>query len=140
MLLVALGPWLKLCICPMSQLSWLDVQIQPTCHGSHPGPRLNNSRWYSTVDEQRAIDAIKACEINDINGGDDVDDGVAIEPQPTRREVLKAVLTISKYIDELDDPLSCKIEGLLQSFNRQLCLNETKNIKDTDLTNFFRLK
>jgi hypothetical protein len=50
------------------------------------------------------MDAIEARENIDTNGGDDVDDGVAIEPQPTRREVLKAVSTISKYIDELDDP------------------------------------
>ena len=72
MLLAALGPWLKLGICPMSQLSWPDVQIQPTCHGSHPW--LNNSRWYSTVDEQRVIDAIKAREIIDMSA--------AITPRP----------------------------------------------------------
>ena len=38
-------PWLKLGICPTSQVSWPDVQIQPTCHGSHP--RLNNLKRYS---------------------------------------------------------------------------------------------
>ena len=62
------------------------------------------------------FDAIKVREIIDINGGDDVDDGVAIEPQPTRHEVPKAVSTISKYIDELDDPLSRKIEGCYDFF------------------------
>ena len=86
---------------------------------------------------QCVMDAIEACENINTNGGDDVDDGVAIEPQPTRREVLKAVLTISKYIDELDDPLSRKIEGLLQSFNRQLRLDKTKSMKDTVLTKYF---
>ena len=42
---------------------------------------------------QSVLDAIEAREKFDINGGDDVDDGldVEIEPQPTRREVLKAV-------------------------------------------------
>ena len=42
---------------------------------------------------QSVLDAIEACEKIDINGSDDVDDGldVEIEPQPTRREVLKAV-------------------------------------------------
>ena len=44
-------------------------------------------------------------------------------PQLTRREV---VSIISKYIDELDDLVLRKIEGLLQSFNRPLCLNEAK--------------
>ena len=50
----------------------------------------------------------------EINGGDDVDDEFEIiEPRPTRRDVLKAVSTINKYIDELDDPVSRKIEELL---------------------------
>ena len=55
-----------------------------------------------------------------------------------RREVLKAVLTINKYIDGLDDPFSRKIEGLLRSFNRQLRLHETKTMKNTVLTNCFQ--
>ena len=37
---------------------------------------------------QCVMDAIKVRENIDTNGGDDVDDGVAIEPQPTRQEVL----------------------------------------------------
>ena len=86
---------------------------------------------------QCVMDAIEARENINTNSGDDVDDGVAIEPQPTRWEVLKAVLTISKYIDELDDPLSHKIEGLLRSFNRQLRLDKTKSMKDTVLTKYF---
>jgi hypothetical protein len=67
-----------------------------------------------------------------INGGDD-------EPQPTWRDVLKAVSTIRKYIDELDDPLavSHKIEELLGPFNWQLRFEETKNTKHTILTNYF---
>ena len=61
------------------------------------------------------IDAIKARENLEINDGDDVDDEFEIiEPRPTRRDVLKALSTINfKYIDELDDPVSRKIEELL---------------------------
>ena len=83
---------------------------------------------------QSVLDAIEACEKIDINGGDDVDDGpdVEIEPQPTRH---KAVSIITKYIDELDDPVSCKLKGLLQSFNRQLRLNA--KYEDTVLTKYF---
>ena len=44
-------------------------------------------------------------------------------------KVLKSVSTINKHIDGLDDPVSRKIEGLLWSFNWQLCLNETKTMK-----------
>jgi hypothetical protein len=72
----------------------------------------------------------------EINGADDIDDEI-IEPRPTRRDVLKAVSTVSKYIDELDDPVSRTIERLLGSFNRQLRLEETKNLKDTVLTDYF---
>ena len=63
------------------------------------------------------MDAVKARENIEINGGDDVDEGVDTELLPTRREVLKAVSTINKYIDGLDDLDSRKIEGLLRSFN-----------------------
>ena len=84
------------------------------------------------------MDAVKARENIEINGGDDVDEGVDTEPLLTRREVLKAVSTINKCIDGLDDPVSHKIEGLLRSFNRQLRLNETKIMKNTILTNYFQ--
>ena len=63
------------------------------------------------------MDAVKARENIEINGGDDVDEGVDTELLPTRCEVLKAVSTINKYIDGLDDLDSRKIEGLLRSFN-----------------------
>jgi hypothetical protein len=65
---------------------------------------------------QSVIDAIKARENLEINGGDDVDDEI-IEPRPMQRDVLKAVSTIRKYIDESDDPVSRKIEELLGPFN-----------------------
>ena len=55
---------------------------------------------------QSVMDAVEARENVGINGGDDVDDGVETEPQPTRHEVLKAVSTINKYIDGLVDGLT----------------------------------
>ena len=74
------------------------------------------------------MDAVEAPENIDINGGGDVDNGpgVAIKPRPTQHKVLKAMSTISDYIDELDDPVSRKIEELLWSFNQQLHLDESK--------------
>jgi len=85
---------------------------------------------------QSVIDAIKALENLEINGGDDVDDEL-IEPRPMWHDVLKAVSTIKKYIDELDDPVSHKMEEILGPFNWQLCFEEIKNMKDTILTNYF---
>ena len=111
---------------------------------------LRNSRFHSKLRKEHleaklsrqesisSLDAVKARENIEINGSDDVDEGVDTEPLLTRREVLKAVSTINKYIDGLDDPVSRKIEGLLQSFNRQLRLNKTKIMKNTVLTNYFQ--
>ena len=65
------------------------------------------------------------------------DDG-PVEPLPTCRDVLKAVSTIEKYTNDLNDPMAWKIEALLGSFNRQLRLEDTRNVKNTVLTKFFK--
>jgi hypothetical protein len=84
------------------------------------------------------IDAVHARENMEINGGDDVDDDIPPEPQPTRREVLKAVSTIGRYICGSNDPTSRRMEALLALFNRQLRLDETNSMKTTRLTDFFK--
>ena len=87
---------------------------------------------------QAVIDSISARENIEINGGDDVDIDGPVEPHPTRREVLKAVSTIGKYTNDLNDPFAQKIEALLGSFTRQLRLEETGHMKNTVLTDFFK--
>ena len=87
---------------------------------------------------QAVIDSISARENIEINGGDDVDVDGPVEPYPTRREVLKAVSTIGKYTNDLNDPFAQKIEALLGSFTKQLHLEETKRMKNTVLTDFFK--
>ena len=86
---------------------------------------------------QAVIDSIHARENIEINGGDDVDDDGPVEPHPTRREVLKAVSTIRKYTNNLNDPFVRNIEALLGSFTRQLRLEETRHMKNAVLTDFF---
>ena len=66
------------------------------------------------------------------------DDDGPVEPHPTRREVLKAVSTIGKYTNDLNDPFAQKIEALLGSFTRQLRLEETRRMKNAFLTDFFK--
>ena len=83
------------------------------------------------------INAITACENIDINGGNDVDEG-PVEPLLMCHDVLKAVSTIEKYTNDLNDPMAQKIEALLGSFNRQLHFEETRNMKNTVLTKFFK--
>ena len=85
---------------------------------------------------QAVIDSISTCENIEINGGDDVDDDGPVEPHPTRHEVLKAVSTIGKYTNNLNDPFSWKIKALLGLFTQQLRLEETRHIKNGVLTDF----
>src|ERR1700723_2194859 len=54
-----------------------------------------------------SIEARENMEI--VNGGDDANEDMPIEPRPTRRDVLlKAVPTIGRYIDDLNDPIARK--------------------------------
>jgi len=69
---------------------------------------------------------IAACENIELNGEDNVNRDIPIEPCPTWHDILKAASTISQYIDNLDSPIACKFEALLSSFSKQLCLEETR--------------
>jgi len=91
---------------------------------------------------QAVINAIAAHDNLDLNGHDDGNDGdsieeASLEPPPSWRDVAKAVATINRYIEELNDPLARKVEALLGTFNRQLHLNEAKSLKDTLMTDYF---
>jgi hypothetical protein len=68
---------------------------------------------------QAVIDAIAARDNLDINGHDNGDgiEEASLEPPPSRRDVAKAVATINRYIEELNDPLARKVEALLGTFN-----------------------
>jgi hypothetical protein len=89
---------------------------------------------------QVIMDAVDAHENIDNNGndGDDVDcnDG-PVEACPTIHKVWQAAVVLSRYIDELDDPIARKPETILGSFNHQLCLDQAKSMQDTVLTDFF---
>ena len=84
------------------------------------------------------MDAIDAREKIDINGDDDIDNNIPIEPRPTRREVLEVISTIGKYANDLNDPIARKMEAILGSFSWQLCLNETKSMQNAVLSYFFQ--
>ena len=93
---------------------------------------------------QAVVGAIHARENMEKNDGDDLDDCDAchtlIEPCPNRREVLKAVSTVGRYIEDMNDPIARKLEALLGSFNMQVRLEETKGLKNTVLTDYFQRK
>ena len=84
------------------------------------------------------MDAIKACENMNINGGDDIEDGILTDPHPTHHNVLKAVSTICWYIKDLNDPITQKMEALLGIFNMNIRLDKSWVLKNTVLTDFFQ--
>ncbi|KAF8218789.1 hypothetical protein L208DRAFT_1419414, partial [Tricholoma matsutake] len=94
-----------------------------------------------TMDEeicQAVLDAQKAQEEGPINGGDnDIDDDAPVEPCPTCRKVLQAASVINKYIDSVDDPVACKLEGILASFKHQMRLEMSFSMNSTQLTDYF---
>ena len=88
---------------------------------------------------QAVVEAIEARENVEINGGDEGDDDdISFEPRPNRRDVLKAVSTIGRFIGDWNDPIARKMEVLLGSFNRQLRYNETQGMRNATLTDFFQ--
>ena len=44
---------------------------------------------------------------------------------------------ISKHTDNMNDPISHKMEIILGTFMRQLCLDELRTMKESVLINFF---
>ncbi|KAF8232920.1 hypothetical protein L208DRAFT_1269463 [Tricholoma matsutake] len=88
---------------------------------------------------QAVMDSIAACENIEINGGDNVNkDDIPIEPCPTQCNILKAALTINRYLNDLNNPIAHKLEVLLGLFNRQLRLEESQSTKETVITDFFQ--
>jgi hypothetical protein len=68
---------------------------------------------------------------------DNVDNDIPLKPCQAQCEVLKAISTIGRYMDDLNELIACKMEVILGSFSRQLRLDETRTMKSSVLTNFF---
>jgi hypothetical protein len=94
-----------------------------------------------TMDEElyeAVMDARKEWENINVNGtGDTESDGPLIEPCPTPQEVLQATLIIERYIEELNDPITCSLELLLAKFHCQVHLNHTRTMKEMTILDYF---
>ncbi|KAH9015420.1 hypothetical protein EDB83DRAFT_2232711 [Lactarius deliciosus] len=78
---------------------------------------------------QAVMDAIEARENMEKNGGDNVDeDGPATSTS-----------TIGNYLTNWNDPLARQLETLLGAVSRQLRIDEAKSMKNTVLTDFYRV-
>ena len=112
----------------------MDIEslLNPT-YESHILMGTSNAEIYQAV-----INVVNAHENMEVNGSDDVDDDTPHEASPNHQDVHKAVSIINRYIDELNDPIVCKLETHLVSFNWQLCLDEAKSLTNSVLTDFFQ--
>ena len=118
----------------LQKSGWMDIESFLNLTGeSHMLLEMSDHEIYQAV-----MDAINAQENIEINGRDDVDDDLPSEPCPTHWDVLKAVSTIGRYIDDLNEPIAHKMEAILGSFNRQLHLDENKTMRTTLLTDLFQ--
>ncbi|KAF8520133.1 hypothetical protein JB92DRAFT_2896315, partial [Gautieria morchelliformis] len=68
------------------------------------------------------------------DNSNDIDGDIPIEPASTRNEALQAVLVLSKYVRDIDDPFSRKLEMMLGSFGQRTQAAGMKNLKDNNLT------
>ena len=93
-----------------------------------------------TSDEEIYQAVIGAKENIEITRGDDINECPLSEPRPTHCDLLKAVSTINKYTEEINDPFARNIEALLGTLKRQVCVDEARNMKETFLTDYFQQK
>ncbi|KAJ6575933.1 hypothetical protein DFH09DRAFT_915053 [Mycena vulgaris] len=90
--------------------------------------------------DQEISDAVKERRAEEqllkIEGGND--HGFANNmPKPSRQEALEAVSTLWGYISDHNDGFARQLEGILASFRRQVCLDDTKAMHDMQMTDYF---
>lgn len=93
---------------------------------------ISDEELFRTVMEAREMQ-----EMSGITGSDDIDDSSPVKPQPTHVEALRAISLITDYIDSVNDPIARKLEAVLGSFSRQICLEQSKAMKETLITDYF---
>ena len=70
---------------------------------------------------------------------DDMDFEVP-EPMPTCEEILDAVSIIKRYIHDINNTIARKLDSVLVSFCREPCINVSKTLVPTKMTDYFRHK
>ncbi|KAI0280573.1 hypothetical protein BC826DRAFT_924275 [Russula brevipes] len=73
----------------------------------------------------------------EITSGDDDSDPDPIKHHPTPSEALRAISLLTDYTDTVNDPIAHKLEGLLNTFSHQICLEQFRGMKETVITDYF---
>ena|ERR1700730_7752156 len=117
----------------LQSCNWMDIKSL-----------LNPAEEMELIDESTdneiftaVMDAFKNRENSEATGGDDDDDSGPVKPCPTTAEALQAISLLNNYMDTLNNPISRKLEGILASFSRQISMEQSREMKDTVITNYF---
>lgn len=72
----------------------------------------------------------------EFNGGNDVDEDT-IKAKLTWKEALTAAFTLQKYIADINEPFSHKLEGILSNFRCQTQPEEIYTMETSYITDYF---
>ena len=89
---------------------------------------------------EAVMDVRKEDDSDEAGDKDIKDANNAVDIQSMQKEALSTVLTIQKYIQDINDPFACQLKGILGSFSCQTCLLKTQLMVPTLLTDFFSHK
>jgi len=102
-------------------------------------PVAESSMMDETSDKEIYCVVMEAQHGNSMTNDDSIEDG-PVNPPPTCHEALEATLVITKYVEDMDDPLARTLEKNLGSFRRLLHTAEFKSMVPSRLTDYFTSK
>ena len=89
---------------------------------------------------EAVMDVRKEDDSDEASDKDNKDANNPVDIQPMQKEALSAVLTIQKYIKDINDLFAHQLKGILGSFGHQTCLLKTQSMAPTLLADFFSRK
>lgn len=94
----------------------------------------------ATSDEDifNAVMEARQVREGDEGGQDNIDEDLPVDPIPTRAEAIRAALTISRYTMDKGDTILQEVEPALASFRRRARILETKDMKESRITSYFK--
>jgi hypothetical protein len=112
--------------------------LNPVAESSHVFDAGDGDIFQAVMDTKVARELSRDGNEVSTDGNNDCDK--PIEPPPTRKEALQAMMVLRRYANEMDDPLAHKVEAVLGSFGRMTRVHEVKSMKDKKLTSYFTRK
>ncbi|KAG6374264.1 hypothetical protein JVT61DRAFT_4281 [Boletus reticuloceps] len=100
-------------------------------------PATESYNMFDAMDEDIYESVMHAKALWDSGSNDDNNNNESGgEPTPTRMEALQAVLTLRRYVNIFNNPLSQKLEMTLGSFGQQTRVIEMQGKADTRIADY----